>query len=70
MENTINIPTLDLSVNDNSILSKQFYNACTETGFFFLKNHGISKAQIEELFAESKRFFTQPVEFKETVTAK
>jgi len=36
--------------------------ACLEYGFFFIRNHGVSAAQIDGVFAEAERFFALPIE--------
>lgn len=35
-----------------------------EYGFFYVINHGIERAMLERVFAESRRFFEQPMEEK------
>jgi isopenicillin N synthase-like dioxygenase len=40
----------------------------TETvGFFYLKNHSVPQSLIDRMFAESKRFFAQPIEEKRKI---
>lgn len=38
--------------------------ACVEYGFFYVINHGIDGALLERVFADSRRFFEQPMEEK------
>jgi len=38
--------------------------ACRNIGFFYLANHGIAEALVRRTFAESERFFNQPMEEK------
>uniref|UniRef100_A0A0E0F036 Fe2OG dioxygenase domain-containing protein n=1 Tax=Oryza meridionalis TaxID=40149 RepID=A0A0E0F036_9ORYZ len=38
--------------------------ACVECGFFYVVNHGIEEGLLEKVFAESRRFFEQPLEEK------
>lgn len=38
--------------------------ACVEHGFFYVSNHGVEDALLEAVFAESRRFFEQPMEGK------
>ncbi|KAK3024910.1 hypothetical protein RJ639_043225, partial [Escallonia herrerae] len=55
---------VDLSSPDiqNSVsLLKQ---ACLDSGFFYVVNHGISKEFMDEVFAQSKRFFDLPIKEK------
>jgi len=42
-------------------------SACRGTGFFYITNHGVDPALLAATFAESKRFFSQPVELKNRV---
>ena len=39
-------------------------NACSNVGFFYIKNHGVPLALIERTFAEAERFFRIPPEDK------
>jgi isopenicillin N synthase-like dioxygenase len=41
--------------------------ACTGTGFFYITHHGVDDASVAAIFAESKRFFAQPVALKERI---
>ncbi|GMH16521.1 hypothetical protein Nepgr_018362 [Nepenthes gracilis] len=59
-----NLNRIDLSSPDlhNSVsLIKQ---ACLDCGFFYVVNHGISQEFMDEVFAQSKRFFNLPVSKK------
>jgi isopenicillin N synthase-like dioxygenase len=38
--------------------------ACLDSGFFYVVNHGISEEFMDEVFAQSKRFFTLPMKEK------
>lgn len=40
-------------------IAKAIGRACQDIGFFYLANHGVSAALIEDTFAEAKRFFDQ-----------
>ncbi|KAK9697603.1 hypothetical protein RND81_08G048000 [Saponaria officinalis] len=56
--------SIDLSSSDihNSVfLLKQ---ACLDSGFFYVINHGISQEFMEEVFAQSKKFFELPISEK------
>jgi len=46
-------------------VAQQFRNACMNTGFFYIANHGIAAALRAQLFAEAQRFFAQPLALKE-----
>lgn len=41
-----------------------FVQACLDCGFFYVINHGISEEFMEEVFDQSKRFFTLPLSEK------
>lgn len=38
--------------------------ACTDSGFFYVINHGISQEFMEKVFFQSKRFFALPIDEK------
>ncbi|KAI4347067.1 hypothetical protein L6164_007916 [Bauhinia variegata] len=55
---------IDLSnpdVNRSVNLLKQ---ACLDSGFFYVVNHGISQQFMDEVFAQSKKFFSLPLKEK------
>ncbi len=41
--------------------------ACREIGFFYAVNHGVAQGQIDEVYAQAKRFFDLPVAEKEKI---
>ena len=43
-------------------VAAQIRDACEGTGFFYLAGHGIPQAQIDGIFAASRRFFDLPLE--------
>ena len=45
-------------------LAAQVRDACENIGFFFVRNHGISRDLIDRQFAQSKRFHDQPMDAK------
>ena len=47
--------------------AKELRFALTEIGFYFIVNHGVPRQQINDVFAEVKRFHDQPVEKKLTL---
>ncbi|KAL2814099.1 Clavaminate synthase-like protein [Aspergillus cavernicola] len=65
-----NIPIIDLfalnsrNSQDRQNLAEQVYKACTQVGFFYIKNHGISKELIAALHEEARLFFALPEEQK------
>ena len=40
------------------------FQACVDSGFFYLINHGLDSKLLEEVFAQSKKFFALPLEEK------
>ena len=47
----------------------EIHKAARDTGFFYIKNHGIDQAAVDRIFAEARRFFELPEEKKRTVSA-
>lgn len=45
-------------------VAAQLRRACTEVGFFYLKNHRVPQDLIDRMFGESDRFFAEPIEEK------
>ncbi|NBS43819.1 MAG: isopenicillin N synthase family oxygenase, partial [Acetobacteraceae bacterium] len=45
-------------------LGEELRHAFTEVGFYFVRNHGISEALLDQTFAEAARFHAQPLEAK------
>ncbi|KAL6905216.1 hypothetical protein ACP4OV_002817 [Aristida adscensionis] len=43
---------------------RRLYPACVEHGFFYVVNHGVESRLLEEVLAESRRFFALPLEKK------
>ena len=67
------IPVIDISGINGDLearrtLARQIKEAATNTGFFYIKNHGVSGAAIEGALNASKAFFTQPLKEKEAVS--
>jgi isopenicillin N synthase-like dioxygenase len=66
------VPTIDLSgVNGDEqqrqALAKVIREAATNTGFFYMKNHGIPKEKIDAAYKQARTFFSQPKEKKALV---
>ncbi|TFK48795.1 Clavaminate synthase-like protein [Heliocybe sulcata] len=57
-----NISTADPTLKQE--LSEKIRDACMNVGFFYVKNHGIPVATLENALAESKNFFALPLETK------
>ncbi|CAL8469967.1 g9509 [Coccomyxa elongata] len=62
------VPCLDLSLPEHA-LSAQLRKACTDTGFFYVANHGIAEDLIEEAFEENIKFFALPEASKQDIIA-
>ncbi|KAH7305524.1 2OG-Fe(II) oxygenase superfamily protein [Stachybotrys elegans] len=66
------IPMIDLShlrgtAEQRRALSQTFRDAAENTGFFYIKNHGIPRETVQAAFKQAQTFFTQPVELKSLV---
>jgi isopenicillin N synthase-like dioxygenase len=67
---SVNIPRLDLDtyINGNAEQRKRFSDeigkAFNETGFVTITNHGLSKALIDNLYAQVKALFSLPEDIK------
>ncbi|UBF29110.1 hypothetical protein K9N68_15490 [Kovacikia minuta CCNUW1] len=68
------IPVIDVSrlrsknIDDRKDVAVEMGQASHEVGFFYITNHGIEDAIIEQTLAETKRFFDLPLEVKNQVT--
>jgi isopenicillin N synthase-like dioxygenase len=68
-----NLPIIDFNgvrSQDPAALKKaaqQVYDACTTAGFFYIENHGVPQAVIDDAVAAGQRFFRQPLERKQEV---
>jgi isopenicillin N synthase-like dioxygenase len=45
-------------------LGEELRHAFTEVGFYFVRNHGIPQALLDQTFAEAARFHAQPLDAK------
>ena len=63
----IDLDNWDLTDEQWDAKAEEFWDAATTIGFFQLKNFGITRAEIEDAFATSARFFALPKETLETV---
>lgn len=57
------LPVVDLK-DDQSTIVKSIFQAGSTTGFFYLRNHPLLKAQ-QQMFQLAKQFFQLPMEVKE-----
>lgn len=62
------VPVIDFSLfregapGGKAKVAAQVREACEGTGFFYLARHGVPQAQIDSIFAASRRFFDLPLE--------
>ncbi|XP_009759795.1 2-oxoglutarate-Fe(II) type oxidoreductase hxnY-like isoform X2 [Nicotiana sylvestris] len=64
MEGALQLPMIDLSSTDRTLLADSLRKACVENGFFYLRNHGIGEELIQRVFEGSRRFFGLSLEEK------
>ncbi|CAF1318514.1 unnamed protein product [Rotaria sp. Silwood1] len=57
------LPIIDLKADESTII-QSILNACSTTGFFYLRNHNLLDAQ-ERMFKLAKEFFRLPLNIKE-----
>ncbi|PIN20594.1 Iron/ascorbate family oxidoreductase [Handroanthus impetiginosus] len=55
---------IDLSSPDIQSSVSLLKQACLDSGFFYVINHGIEEEFMDEVFSQSKRFFSLPMEEK------
>ncbi|RCV11813.1 hypothetical protein SEVIR_2G225600v4 [Setaria viridis] len=60
----LDLPVVDLASPDLRAAATSIRQACVEYGFFYVVNHGIERALMERVLAESRKFFERPVEEK------
>ena len=65
------IPVIDIAPaldgSNVGLVASQIHCAATQSGFFYIKGHGIAPGLMEQAFAVAQDFFEQPVELKQTV---
>lgn len=63
------IPILDWSIHktDPTAFARSLGEACRDTGFFLLTNHGISETMISDVFAQADQFFARPFAEKQAL---
>jgi isopenicillin N synthase-like dioxygenase len=63
------VPVLDLTplMNGEPIdaLAKQLDQACRETGFFYVSNHGVSENVLNAVFGATRRYFAMPEQVRQ-----
>eukprot|EP01027_Heterolobosea_sp_BB2_P012752 GEZU01018452.1.p1 GENE.GEZU01018452.1~~GEZU01018452.1.p1 ORF type:complete len:188 (+),score=52.82 GEZU01018452.1:92-655(+) len=62
------VPLIDigpyLDGSDKEGVAKKVFDACRDTGFFLIKNHGVPQSLIDEIFKRAHEFFELPEEAK------
>lgn len=63
------IPIVDISPlidgSDPQGVAKKIGKICEEVGFFYVKNHGVSKDLVERMYRAAEDFFNLPIEVKQ-----
>ena len=68
------VPLIDISglrsgeLSQRQAVARELRKACENSGFFYIKNHGIAPVLIEQVLAETASFFDQPEEKKLAVS--
>ncbi|XP_074267552.1 azadirone synthase LFS-like [Silene latifolia] len=60
----IDLPVIDLTAPDQLSTAALIRQACVETGFFYIVNHGIDKDLLNKLFDGARKFYSLPLEDK------
>ena len=66
----MSIPSIQLDNTDVDTLVTDLRSACVHVGFFYLENHGISPALIQQVMDQSKLLFDLPLEEKQLISDK
>nr|XP_017221588.1 PREDICTED: uncharacterized protein LOC108198342 [Daucus carota subsp. sativus] len=61
---SLKLPVIDLLSSHRLATATSIHQACKDTGFFYLINHGIEIELIQKALEESKNFFSLPLEEK------
>jgi isopenicillin N synthase-like dioxygenase len=66
------LPIIDLSPLDGgeaglATIAAEIGAACRDVGFFYAVNHGVPRAEMDETFAEARRFFALPFSEKQKI---
>nr|GME12418.1 2-oxoglutarate-Fe(II) type oxidoreductase [Ipomoea batatas] len=64
MANSLQLPVIDLCSPDRTATAREIRRACIDYGFFYLINHGVEETLFRQVFEQSRRFFSLPIEEK------
>ncbi|XP_058104373.1 2-oxoglutarate-Fe(II) type oxidoreductase hxnY isoform X2 [Magnolia sinica] len=64
MAQALELPCIDLSSPDRISTAESIRQACLDYGFFYLVNHGIEDEMLKQVFDESRKFFSMPLQKK------
>jgi isopenicillin N synthase-like dioxygenase len=66
---TSGLPIIDLSSlgDDEARLASEIGRACRDIGFFYVVGHGVPRELMDEVFAQSRRFFALPAAEKQAI---
>jgi isopenicillin N synthase-like dioxygenase len=68
------VPVIDLGpmrsrlASERRRIAREIAAACRESGFFYIANHGIPTALVDEMFDAARRFFALPIDEKMEVS--
>ncbi|GAA5971821.1 hypothetical protein JCM11641_001527 [Rhodosporidiobolus odoratus] len=60
----ISLARLNGTAEERKALAGEIAQACVDSGFFYIADHGVSQEAIDAAFGEAKTFFAQPSEKK------
>ncbi|KAJ5382716.1 Oxoglutarate/iron-dependent dioxygenase [Penicillium concentricum] len=66
----IDLASIDRDLEARKIIASKVRVAAENTGFFYIKNHGISEELIQKALSQAKAFFDQPIEKKQLASSK
>ncbi|KAI3693542.1 hypothetical protein L1987_76486 [Smallanthus sonchifolius] len=70
MAESLELPVIDLSSPDRISTANSIRQACIEYGFFYLINHGVEEQLLQNVFDQSRKFFSLSLEEKMKLSLK
>jgi isopenicillin N synthase-like dioxygenase len=58
----IDVARLDGSADQRQALALEIGEACRDTGFFYIRNHGVPQSLIDAVLTRTREFFSLPIE--------